>query len=77
MQNKKTRKPSSFSAPSSETNSVSSGSSDELKLSSHKETNQIAEIKEVSKYHAVDINSVNDYFDEEYFNEKYILYIQG
>ena len=35
------------------------------------------EIKEVSKYHAVEINSVNDYFDEEYFNEKYILYIQG
>lgn len=35
------------------------------------------EIKEVNKYHAVDINSVNDYFNEEYFNEKYILYIQG
>ena len=35
------------------------------------------EIKEVSKYHSVEINSVNDYFDEEYFNEKYILYIQG
>ena len=35
------------------------------------------EIKEVSKYHDVDQVPVNDFFDEEYFNEKYILYVQA
>lgn len=35
------------------------------------------EIKEVSKYHYVDQVPVNEFFDEEYFNEKYILYIQA
>ncbi len=35
------------------------------------------EIKEVSKFHDVQITPVNDFFEEEYFNEKYILYIQG
>jgi len=36
-----------------------------------------AEIKEVKKFHSVEKTPVNDFFDEEYFNEKYILYIQG
>ena len=35
------------------------------------------EIKEVSKFHEVDKTPVNKFFEEEYFNEKYILYIQG
>lgn len=35
------------------------------------------EINEVKKYHDVQYVPVNDYFDEDYFNEKYILYIQG
>ena len=35
------------------------------------------EINEVKKYHAVEKVAVNEFFDEDYFNEKYILYIQG
>jgi len=35
------------------------------------------EILEVQKYHHVEQTPVNEFFDEEYFNEKYILYIQG
>lgn len=35
------------------------------------------EIREVQKYHQVEQTPVNKFFDEEYFNEKYILYIQG
>lgn len=35
------------------------------------------EIKEVKKYHDVDVHAISDFFDEEYFNEKYILYIQA
>lgn len=35
------------------------------------------EISEVSKFHEVSVHPVDQFFDEEYFNEKYILYIQG
>jgi len=35
------------------------------------------EIEEVEKYHSVSETPVSDFFEEEYFNEKYILYIQG
>jgi len=35
------------------------------------------EIAEVSQWHEVETMLVNNYFDEEYFNEKYVFYIQG
>ena len=35
------------------------------------------EIKEVSPYHHVEKLAVSSYFEEPYFQEKYILYIQG
>ena len=35
------------------------------------------EIEEVSQWHQVDTVPVQNYFDEEYFDQKYVFYIQG
>ena len=35
------------------------------------------EIKEVSQFHQVEQTPISDYFQEEYFDEKFILYIQA
>lgn len=35
------------------------------------------EIEEVSQWHDVETMPVNNYFEEEYFNEKFVFYIQG